>query len=139
MGPTIGPFISGYVSMVNWRWTFWIGLIISGVSLPLVLLMPETYAPILLQRRAQRLRRETGNHNIVAQFDLQKRGIRQVLTITLTRPFRMILHESIVLFTCIYLSIVYAIFFLYFQAYPIIFQGTFEQPALPNITTLFCH
>lgn len=37
----------------------------------------------------------------------------------------MIIHESIVSFSCLYISLAYAIFYLYFEAYPIIFQGTY--------------
>jgi MFS family permease len=37
----IGPWVSGFVAVVSWRWCFWIGLILSGVTLPLVILMPE--------------------------------------------------------------------------------------------------
>lgn len=36
----------------------------------------------------------------------------------------MAIQESIVHFTCLYLALAYAIFYLYFQAYPIIFEGT---------------
>lgn len=85
--------------------------------------MPETYEPIILQRRAQKLRKESGNKGIVAPIELEKRDIKAVVTVTLARPFHMMMHESIVLFACIYLAVVYAIFFLYFQTYPAIFQG----------------
>lgn len=108
---------------MSWRWAFWLGLIIALLSLPLVIFLPETYAPVLLQWRAARLRKETGNASIVAPFDLTPHNLRATLTVTLTRPIRMIIHESIVLFTCLYLALAYAIFYLYFQAYPIVFEG----------------
>ncbi|KAL9598088.1 MAG: hypothetical protein Q9219_004719 [cf. Caloplaca sp. 3 TL-2023] len=87
--------------------------------------MPETYGPAILKQRARRMRRETGNPNIFAPIELEKKGARQLITITLTRPVRMILFEAIVLFSCMYLSIAYAIFYLYFEAYPLIFQGIY--------------
>ncbi|PGH28240.1 hypothetical protein AJ80_00131 [Polytolypa hystricis UAMH7299] len=127
VGPLVGPFLSGFISTVHWRWTFWTGLMISGVTLPFMALVPETYAPILLQQRARTLRKETGNNNIVAPIELGKRDLKQVLTVTLTRPVRMFFGESIVLFSCLYLSIVYSIFFMYFQAYPIIFRGIYNM------------
>ncbi|PGH37043.1 hypothetical protein GX50_00026 [[Emmonsia] crescens] len=127
VGPLVGPWLSGFTAPISWRWPFWIALIFAGVTAPFCFFMPETYAPVLLQRRAQALRKSTGNRNIVAPFDIQKQGIRVILTVTLTRPIRMMFHESIVLFTCLYLSIVYSIFFLYFQAYPIIFQGIYDM------------
>lgn len=71
------------------------------------------------------MRKETGNPNIFAAIELERKGAKQMMTITLTRPIRMILFEAIVMFSCLYLSLVYAIFFMFFEAYPIIFQGEF--------------
>ncbi|KAK2747777.1 hypothetical protein FQN57_001807 [Myotisia sp. PD_48] len=127
VGPIVGPPISGFISEVNWRWTFWVGLILAGATIPLVVFMPETYAPVLLQRRARKLRKETGDSSIVSLLDLEKRGMKEMLTVTLTRPIRMVLYESIVLFTCLYISFVYGIFFLYFQTYPVIFQDMYHM------------
>jgi MFS family permease len=124
----IGPVITGYISVIGWRWSFWIGLIVAVLTLPIVILSPETYEPVLLRNRARRLRKETGIDNIASPIELENRGVRQMITVALARPFRMLIHESIVLFCCLYLSLVYAIFFLYFQTYPIIFQGTYLPP-----------
>ncbi|KAL8820768.1 MAG: hypothetical protein Q9223_001084 [Gallowayella weberi] len=88
--------------------------------------MPETYGPTILKHRAQKMRKETGNPNIFAPIELEKKGARQMITVTLTRPIRMIVFEAIVLFTCLYLSIAYAIFYLFFEAYPLIFQGIYN-------------
>ncbi|KAJ5780041.1 Major facilitator superfamily domain general substrate transporter [Penicillium paradoxum] len=126
-GPIIGPWVSGFVAVVSWRWCFWIGLILSGASLPLVIFMPETYAPVILKRRAQKLRKETGNSSIVSPLDVQSRDLREMLLITISRPFRMIIHEYIVSLSSLYLALAYAIFYLYFQAYPIIFQGIYNM------------
>jgi hypothetical protein len=64
-----------------------------------------------------------GNPSIFAPLDLENRNLKVTLVVNLTRPIRMIFHESIVSLTCLYTSLAYAIFYLYFQAYPIIFQG----------------
>ncbi|KAL8937009.1 MAG: hypothetical protein Q9216_004638 [Gyalolechia sp. 2 TL-2023] len=124
-GPQLAPIISGYISVITWRWTFWVGLIIAGISLAFLCLMRETYGPAILKRRAQRMRQATGNPNIFAPIELEKKGTKQMITITLTRPVRMFLFEAIVLFTCLYLSIAYAIFYLFFEAYPLIFEGIY--------------
>jgi hypothetical protein len=86
--------------------------------------MPETYAPVILKRRAHKLRKDTGNSSIVSPLDVQSRNVREMALITISRPFRMIIHESIVSLTSLYLALAYAIFYLYFEAYPIIFQGS---------------
>ena len=122
-GPCLAPPISGFISTVSWRWPFWVGLILAGATLPFIVWMPETYVPVLLAQKATRMRKESGNDNIIASSELETRSLRYVITVVLTRPFRMIMRESLVLFTCLYLSLAYSIFYIYFEAYPIIFQG----------------
>ncbi|CAG7989975.1 unnamed protein product [Penicillium olsonii] len=133
-GPIIGPWVSGFVAVVSWRWCFWIGLILAGASLPLIIFMPETYAPVILKRRAQKLRKDTGNSSIVSPLEVQSRNLREMMITTISRPFRMILHESIVSLSSLYLALAYAIFYLYFEAYPIIFQGIYKMS--PGISGL---
>lgn len=110
IGPTLGPLISGYVSesALGWRWTFWIGLILAGASAPFLALLPETYAPVLRGDGAA-----------------LRPDLRELVTKVLTRPLRMLLFESIVLFSCLYLSLIYAIYYLFFEAYPLVFQGVY--------------
>ncbi|KAF5017377.1 hypothetical protein F66182_10697, partial [Fusarium sp. NRRL 66182] len=105
VGPIISPFMSGFISTVSWRWSFWLALIIAGASFPLVIFYPETYGPVILKRRARKLRKETGNKSIVAPMDLTPHDLRAVLTVTLTRPIRMIAQEL--------------------MAYPLIFEGIY--------------
>lgn len=84
--------------------------IIAGVSLSFLLFLPETYGPTILEQRARKMRKETSNPNIYAPIELEKKGAKQMITVTLMRPLNMIIHEAIVLFTCLYLSLAYAIF-----------------------------
>lgn len=122
--PAVAPALSGFIAEnTTWRWVFGVGAIFAGATLPLVMFLPETYAPIILSKRAARLRKETGNQNIIAESDLQKKSWKYVTSVVMTRPFRMLFQELIVSTTCLYLSLCYAIFYLYFEAYPIIFQG----------------
>jgi hypothetical protein len=109
-------------------------LIVAGASWVPLLWLPETYGPVLLSRRAARLRKTTQNPNIFAPFDLEKKGWKQMATVTLTRPLRMLIFEPIVSATCIYLSLIYGIFYMYFEAYPMIFEGIYHQT--PGISGL---
>ncbi|KAJ5604111.1 major facilitator superfamily domain-containing protein, partial [Penicillium hordei] len=119
LGPTMGPLISGYISSISWRWTFWIGLIITGASWPALIFLPETFRPVLLRKHNE-------IHNIIsADVNLAAPSLRELVTRVLTRPIRMIYSESIVLFSCVYLSLTYSIFYLFFEAYPIIFKGIY--------------
>ena len=63
-GPALGPIVSGYITVThtNWRWLFWVTTIFAGVCLAvIVLLVPETYTPALLAKKAKKLRKETGD------------------------------------------------------------------------------
>ena len=40
IGPLVGPIIAGYSSNTNWRWMFWISLIMTGAIWPLLILLP---------------------------------------------------------------------------------------------------
>lgn len=102
-------------------------MMIAGASLIPLLFLPETFGPILLARRAEALRKSTGNDQIFARIELEKRGFKQMATVILTRPLRMLFFEPIVSATCVYLSLIYGIFYMYFEAYPIIFRGTYNM------------
>ena len=45
---------------------FWIDVIVIGLAWPFLLCMLETYALVILKRRAQKLRKETGDDSIVS-------------------------------------------------------------------------
>lgn len=65
--------------------------------------------------------------NIKAPIELEKKGFKQMATVILTRPIRMFLFEALVLVTCTYLALIFGILYLYFEAYPIIFQGIYHM------------
>ncbi|KAL2038933.1 hypothetical protein N7G274_008273 [Stereocaulon virgatum] len=126
-GPTLAPTMSGFVSVVNWRWTLWVGLIAAGTSMVLFVFLPETYGPAILKKRAERMRNETGSPKIFARSELDKKGAKQMATVTLMRPLHMIAYEAIFLFTCLYPSIACVIFFLFFEAYTLSFEGIYHM------------
>ncbi|KAJ3542439.1 hypothetical protein NM208_g4099 [Fusarium decemcellulare] len=62
LGPAIGPIVGGFLGQTEgWRWLHGVMAIFTGVLLILgALLVPETYAPFLLRRRAKMLSKATG-------------------------------------------------------------------------------
>ncbi|KAK9469489.1 major facilitator superfamily domain-containing protein [Lipomyces arxii] len=123
MGTLSGPFISGYISTskLGWRWVFWITAIYASACLiMLIFAVPETFRPILMVRRAAKLRKE--GHNVVAAYELEEKDFRSIVVNVLLRPLRMLFKEVIVAAICVYIAFVYGLLFMFFQAYPIIFQ-----------------
>ena len=104
IGPQFAPLISGFVSPINWRWTFWIGLIIAVVSFIPIVFLPETYAAVILRKRAERMREEDPDLKAFAPIELEHRDTKEIVTIILARPLHMLFTEPIVFFSCLYLS-----------------------------------
>ena len=82
----------------------------------------ETYGPVLHARRARADRTWVGKSAKPTLLLSRKQSLTTTLSVALIRPFRM-LSEPIVLATSIFMAMVYAIFYLFFEAYPIIFGG----------------
>lgn len=108
-GPVLGPIIGGFVvQYLDWRWIYYIIIMLSGVSFLLLLAVKETYAPSILRARAHRLRKETGDSRYWSRYD-EKQGVWHVLRTSLWRPFAMTFTEPILWFWDFYISIVYSI------------------------------
>lgn len=110
---------------MGWRWTFWIALIYAGLTIPPVFWLPETFAPVLLSRRAAAIRKKDPSAQVYAAAELEDRGLKQLATVVLTRPLRMLATELIVVCTCLYLALIYSIFYMSFRAFPHIFQDLY--------------
>ncbi|GES59544.1 MFS multidrug transporter [Aspergillus terreus] len=123
--PIFGAFIGGFIAIPGWRWCCWFCLICAGITLPMSIFMPETFAPIILKRRAELLRKTTGKMNIVAPIELSHQGFKDKVTSNFSRPFHMLFTEPIVYCSAIFLSLTYAMGFVYLQAYPLIFTGIY--------------
>ncbi|KAK0239911.1 major facilitator superfamily domain-containing protein, partial [Armillaria nabsnona] len=123
-GPITGPVVGGFAAQANgWRWPQYELLWIAGFSLIfLLLLLPETYEPTILLRRAQRLRKLTGNQELRSQSERAAEGesFAEVMKEALTRPF-ILAKEPVLMFANVYIGFVYAIFYLWFEAFPLVF------------------
>ncbi|KAF2028869.1 MFS general substrate transporter [Setomelanomma holmii] len=140
MGQNLGPIVCGFlVKAYGWRA---IAILITTTSFPtwavLMFTFPETYAPVLLQRRADRLTKQTGTLHLVS--GVTPKPILQQLRIGALRPWIMLIYEPIVTLLSLFLSVVYGTLFLLFAAYPIVFQqvrgwpqGVASLPFLPII------
>lgn len=129
LGPLLGPTVGGWVgqsSTLTWRWVEWIPLCIAGGFLALfLLLMPETYAPVILQWKAKHLRTITANQSFVAEIDVGRESLVQRLKVALSRPFVIFFSEPIVMLLTLYLTLIYMITFSFFSGFPYIFGDTY--------------
>ena len=85
------------------------------------LTIPETYAPVLLKRRAEALSKRTGKTYISMIEQRQgKPSPAAAFKKALTRPWALLFLEPIVLLISIYMAIIYGTLFLLFGAFPIV-------------------
>jgi len=124
-GPVLGPVVGAAAAQANgWKWTIWELMWLSGFSfIVMTLFQPETYGPNVLYKRARRLRKLTGNNLIMTKEELDAQdspGIAASGAKTVLRAFQLF-AEPAVLFANIYIGIVYAIFYLWFEAFPVVF------------------
>lgn len=109
----------------------------AGATLVPLILMPETFSPVLLLRRARKMRRQNPSCRVIAPHELEKKNLTELTTVVCTRPIRMIIFEPIVNTSCAYLSLCYAIFYMTFEAFPIIYQGVYGlSPGMCGLTYL---
>ena len=124
-GPTLGPII-GAALVVNhslgWRWTEYIEAIWAFVTFAVCFFaLPESYAPVLLKRRAQNLRK-TGSANYYHPHERMRLDFETIITKHFTRPLMMLVTEPMVTCIAFYASFVYGILYLTLEVFPICFE-----------------
>lgn len=121
MGPVVGGFLG---QGAGFRWVQGFMAIFSGlVWIVASLFVPETYAPLLLRKRARRLSKITG-HVYRSKMDLERGevSVKDAFGAVLLRPWILLFAEPIVLLLSIYMAIVYGTLYMLFDAFPIVFQ-----------------
>ncbi|KAH8100002.1 MFS general substrate transporter [Cristinia sonorae] len=123
-GPTLAPLISGYMaeSGVSWRWVYWLETIVAGVFLFIALfIQPESFKPVVLANKAARMRKETGDTAWWAPHEKQRVPFIERMKAILTKPFKMLVTEPMLMAMTIYMSFMYGVMYLFFESYPIVF------------------
>lgn len=88
------------------------------------LLIPETYAPVLLRRRAEKLSKLSGKiYRSKLEVDQGKVSLKESFKVALSRPWLLLFREPIVFLLSLYMAIVYGTLYMLFAAYPIVFEG----------------
>lgn len=125
LGPELGPVLSGFIIQhLHWRWTFYVLIIWSSVqAAALIIMVPETYIPVILKLKAQRLRKSTGDTNWYAPIEkTQHTTLARTLLVNCYKPFYFALLDHMAFLLNLWDSLILGILYLTFQAFPIIFE-----------------
>ncbi|KAK4503180.1 hypothetical protein PRZ48_006608 [Zasmidium cellare] len=131
-GPVMAPVLGNIITEhLGWRWTGWITLFV-GLFLGIICVVctPETADSILLQRKAQALRLETGNWALHAKSAEEPAYLRTFVEKYLTKPAKMLVLEPILLIFTVYMSLVYGILYLTLTMYPYSFHTVRKMTAI---------
>lgn len=149
LGPVLGPILGGFLSQGAGGWKG-VGGAITGVTalvwVTYYLVVPETYAPVLLRLRAARLTRlhsrggegqdEDQDKAVYYQSRLDWNNknkapgggggpptVTHMLRTALVRPFLLLFSETIVVVLSVYMAIIFGAMYLMFAAFPIVFRS----------------
>ena len=104
-GPLMGAILGGVLLHVlgQWRWLLRIMAILSFVtSVSTTMGLRETYAPFILEQKAQRLRKETGDERWISRPPID---VRTRLVLAFTRPMRLFFTVPICFIMTMYSSL----------------------------------
>ena len=131
MGSTLGPPIfAGIMQHTgNWRWIFYVQLIIYGTLFPFFLLMiRETRGNVVLRRQAKEIRARTGKQ-IYAPTEFEGSSILQTVARSTYRPVYLLFTEPVLMASTVWSAFSFGTVFLFTQSVEQVFTGVYGWPA----------
>lgn len=132
-GPMIGPIMAAFAVKnphFGWRWTSYVPTFICCLGLiSMIFLMPETSHAIALVRKAEELRRRTGNWGIHAAHEEASLSVKDIVEKNIARPVMMLFTEPILFLITLYNAFIYGLLYMLLTAVPIIFGGQYKWKA----------
>lgn len=123
---TVGaPAYSGYIDeRLGWRWIQYVHLILTGLVLLFeICFLKESRGDAILRSRAQRLRRETGDHRFRARAELEGDTLMDMFRASCLRSIKLLFTESVILFFGLYIALCWMTVFLFLSVIPLTFVG----------------
>ncbi|PPQ70367.1 hypothetical protein CVT24_013142 [Panaeolus cyanescens] len=135
LGPVIGPICGGWIAeRSTWRWVFWSTSIVNVIIVVVgFLFLKETFAPYILQQKADRIQKEMGTEKgpykevTTVYAAKEDRRWQSIFQKALTRPFMLFYYEPIVQLLGIFMAYVYGVFYLFLTTIPAIFRDIYHE------------
>lgn len=142
-GPALGPLMATFAVHADWRWPFWQIIAMSApLLLVLIFLLPETNPETL---NIHSMRRLNDSHKFLqgpkafimqttAMRDLPAQAVKEIFLDAVMKPPEIILKDPAIAFCSIYTSLIYAIYYSFFEAFPLTYPNIYGFSA--NETSL---
>ena len=82
--------------------------------------------PIVLKKKAKKLRKETGDDRYRAPTEKVHKSIVHAIGRSLLRPFQLLFFEWMVLNLCLFSAILLGTIYLFFGAFPLVFEQVYN-------------
>ncbi|KAJ6036544.1 efflux pump antibiotic resistance protein [Penicillium herquei] len=131
LGAAVGPIIGGFMAeRTTWRWMFWSTSIFQAVMIIVSFTaFQETYEPLILRRRAERIRRETGDaryYTVDERINANKSALR-VIGRALSRPVRLLLFHPIVQISSLISAFNYGILYIVLSTFSDLWTDNYHE------------
>ncbi len=120
LGGAVGPAIGGAIAeTVGWRQTLWVSVFLATTcEILFFLLLRETYKVPILQKRAERMRRESNNLSLKCAYEEEggENGGKAMwwfaLRAAISRPVVVLMGSSVLQIMSFYGALVFAFFYI---------------------------
>lgn len=99
------------------------------VTLVSLFLLRETYAPVLLERKAKRCRKETANSSYRSRLAGSEMSANKIIAIALIRPLKLLVTSPIVALLSLDTAVVYGYEYLVFTTLSYVFEEHYNFSA----------
>lgn len=99
-----------------------------ATTLAAFFILRETYSPVLLRKKAAKLRKETGDerwHYTAERAAGETRTAKQIFLMSLIRPLRMLFLQPIVTVCAIYIATLYGLMYILFTTFTFVYEGQY--------------
>lgn len=129
LGPAVGPIAGGFITeRTTWRWVFYATTITDAIiQLFGLFFLQETYAPVLLTRKKNRLIKETDNTALHTEYDHPERTVLTSLRISLSRPFKLLGTQIIVQVLAVYMAYLYGLMYLVLSTFATLWSTSYHE------------
>ncbi|KAL4937350.1 major facilitator superfamily domain-containing protein [Aspergillus oleicola] len=125
LGSSVGPIAGAFVvERYGWRWIAWVTLIVYGaVALLTPFTVHESSRKRILERKARRVRKETGDTRYIAPSEKHSLDLKALVQRYGKMPVQMMVQEPILIIITLYLTLVYGTLYLSYQMFPYAFKN----------------
>ena len=122
----ISPVAGAYIAQdLGWRWSIWLAVIVLGFfSLFLLIVLRETYAVVILRRKADRLQKENADGKTYHSKH-QARVDASTMFESAMRPMQMLAQSPILILTTSYMALKYALVSLILATLTEVMESTY--------------